>query len=206
MLYVPQGLHIDQGWLCPARSRVCLGGEPPRRHEQYAILTLNPEPMQAQVPDLIHDVVAMLEHDFPVRLVSVWPSTLGLGLFEFESTLQRATLLNASPIPFAHGEVIVQRHDEARNLRACNYTRECWVMFLGFHLDYQTSDFIRAVVVPFGRCLHWYEGPNKSRVLTQCLVLSPDRIPRSVVISQGSILGGNGKSWSAPVYILDGHP
>lgn len=135
MLYAPQGMHVQHRWLCPARSRVALGAEPPRRHEQFAILTLLPAPIQEHVRDLNHDVTEMLEHDFPVRVVPL------PGLFEFESTVQRTALLDASPIPFAHGQIIVQRHDEARNFHACNYTRECWVMLLGFPLDYQTIDF-----------------------------------------------------------------
>lgn len=51
----------------------------------------------------------------------------------------------------------------------------------------------------------WYEGPNKTRVLAQCLILAPDHVPCSVVVSRGSILGGNGQPWSAASYILDGH-
>lgn len=106
MLHVPQGMHVEQGWNRPARSRVALGGEPPRRHEQFAILSLQPAPeVQAQIPELIHDVVEMLQHDFRVRIITAFPSMLGLGLFEFESTMQRAALLDASPIPFAHGHI-----------------------------------------------------------------------------------------------------
>ncbi|RLN35671.1 hypothetical protein C2845_PM03G28780 [Panicum miliaceum] len=205
MLYVPMGQHVEQGWLRPARCRVALGGEPPRRHEQYAIISLLPEPLQAQVPDLIRDVTEAIEDDFLVRVVSAFPSPLGLGLFQLESPVQRQVLLDASPIPFAHGHLTVQKHDEARNLRVCNCLRQCWVMFLAFPLDYQTLEFIKASVAPFGRLLHWYEGPNKSRVFSQCLVLSPERVPRSIVISQGSVLGGNGRSWSVPVFILGGH-
>lgn len=181
------------------------GGEPPRWHEQYAVLVLEPEPLQDQVRDIIEEVTEMLVHDFPVRVVNAFPSPLGLGLFQFESTVQRTTLLNASPIQFGHGQIFVQRHDEARNFRVCNYTRHCWIMFLGFPLDYQTRDFVKAVIAPFGRLLQWYDGPNKSRVLAQCLVTAPEQIPRSVVLSQGTILGGNGQSWSFPCYILDGH-
>lgn len=206
MLYVPQGMHIEQGWNRLARSRVALGGEPPRRHEQFAIISLEPAPeVQAQIPELIHEVVAMIHHDFPVRVVTAFPSPLGLGLFELESTVQRSALLDASPIPFGHGHLVVERHDEARNFKVCNYSRQCWIMLLCFPLDYQTSDFIKAAVAPFGRLLHWYEGPNKTRVLAQCLILAPDRVPRSVVVSRGSVLGGNGQSWSAACYILDGH-
>ncbi|CAO2152121.1 unnamed protein product [Urochloa humidicola] len=202
MLYVPMGQHIEQGWLRLARSRVALGGEPPRRHEQYTIIRLEPEPMQAQVLDLIQD---FLEQDFPVHVVSAYPSPLGLGLFQFDSPVQRQILRDASPIPFGHGQLIVQRHDEALNLRACNYIRQCWIMFLAFPLDYQNLDFIKASVAPFGRLLHWFDGPNKSRILTQCLVLNPEGVPRSVVVSQGSVNGGNGRSWSVPVYILGGY-
>jgi len=63
------------------RQRIALGGEPPRRHEQYAIITLEPEPIQEQVHDLIHDVSVMIEQDFPVRIVSAFLSPFGLGLF-----------------------------------------------------------------------------------------------------------------------------
>jgi hypothetical protein len=41
-------------------------------------------------------------------------------------------------------------------------------------------------------------------VLVQCLVLSPDRVPRSLVVSQGTLPVGNGRSWSVPTYLLDG--
>jgi len=43
-----------------------------------------------------------------------------------------------------------------------------------------------------------------SRVLAKCLVLSPDRVPQSMVVSHGTTLGGNGRSWSIPTYILSG--
>jgi hypothetical protein len=33
MLYAPVGLHVEHGWNRPARARVALGGELPRRHE-----------------------------------------------------------------------------------------------------------------------------------------------------------------------------
>lgn len=36
-------------------------------------------------------------------------------------------------------------------------------------------------------------------------MITPERVPRSVVLSQGTVLGCNGQSWSFPCYILDGH-
>ena len=149
-------------------------------------------------------MVDFLQQDFPVRVLSAFPSPLGLGLYQFESQVQRESLLDASPIQFGQWLIHVQKHDEARNLRACAYTRESWIMFLGFPLDYQLLEFVRAVVAPFGRLLNWLEGPNKSRVLAKCLLLSPECVPRSLVISQGTLIGGAGRSWSVPVFIING--
>ena len=128
----------------------------------------------------------------------------GLGVFEFQDPIQRACFLGASPIHSEFGVLCVVKHDEARNLKPCPYIRERYIMFLGFPLDYQTHDFIKATVAPFGRLVRWFEGPNMSRVLVQCLLLSPDRVPRSVVLSQGTLMGGTGHSWSLPTFILDG--
>lgn len=108
-------------------------------------------------------------------MVSVFPSPLGLWLFQFENPIQREELLDASPINFAHGVISVHKHDEApANFRSCNYIRESWIMFLGFPLDYQVQAFADVAVAPFGRLIRWYEGPNKTRVITRCLLLSPD--------------------------------
>ena len=140
-----------------------------------------------------------------MRVVSAFHSPLGLGLFQFEDPIQRECLILASPIQFGQGLLRVLKHDDARNLRSCPYTRECWIMFLGFPLDYQLLEFVRAAVAPFGRLISWLEGPNKSRILAKCLLLVPDLVPRSLVVSQGSLLGGMGCSWTIPISILDGH-
>jgi hypothetical protein len=138
--------------------------------------------------------------------LSSFLSPLGLGLLEFGSAVQRQSMLDISPIDVNDNTVLrVVKHDEAINLRACPYTRECWIMFLAFPLDYQLEGFMKAVVAPFGRMLNWHQGLNKSRTLVHCLLIAPERVPRSVVVSQGTSIGGNGQSWTVPTYILGGH-
>jgi hypothetical protein len=44
MLFTSVGLHVQHGWHRPARAQVALGGEPARRHEQYVVISLEPEP------------------------------------------------------------------------------------------------------------------------------------------------------------------
>jgi len=77
-------------------------------------------------------------------------------------------------------------------------------MFLAFPLDFQKDLFIRAAVAPYGRLLEWYGDSNKSRILVQVLHLSPDRVPRSIIVSRGTQIGATGRSWAVPVYKLNG--
>jgi hypothetical protein len=76
-------------------------------------------------------------------------------------------------------------------------------MFLAFPLDLQKDVYIRVVVAPYGRLLEWYRDANKSRILVQVLLLSPDRVPRSLIVSRGTMIGATGRSWVVPVYILN---
>ena len=75
-----------------------------------------------------------LQLQFPVRVVLAFPSPFGIGLFEFQNPVQRACLLDASPIETDFGVLRVRKHDEVGNLRACPYTRENWIMFLDLAL------------------------------------------------------------------------
>ena len=65
-------------------------------------------------------------------------------------------------------------------------------MFLAFPLDYQKDMFIRAAGSLFGRLLEWYRDENRSRILVQALILSVDRVSRSLIVSRGTLIGGKG--------------
>jgi hypothetical protein len=82
----------------------------------------------------------------------------------------------------------VVKHDEGINSRSCAYTCICWITFLGFPLDFQKDLFVRAAVAPFGYLLEWYQDENGSRLLVHALVLSPDRIPLSLIVSRGTLI------------------
>ncbi|KAG0529473.1 hypothetical protein BDA96_05G101200 [Sorghum bicolor] len=45
--YLLGDLAIDIGWNRPARGRVALGGEPTRKNEEYAIVSIDPMPVEA---------------------------------------------------------------------------------------------------------------------------------------------------------------
>jgi hypothetical protein len=41
--FVPEGLDIED-WARPARGQIVINGNPPRRHDEYAIVSLVPPP------------------------------------------------------------------------------------------------------------------------------------------------------------------
>ena len=89
-----------------------------------------------------------------------------------------------SPIAFGDQSIIrVVKYDDASNLRASPYIRFCRLMVLCFPLDYQTMEFLKAAIAPFGRLLVWHEGANKTKTFLDCLVLSLERVPHSFVVS-----------------------
>jgi hypothetical protein len=205
--FLVAGLAVEHGWNRPARGRMALGGEPTREHEDYAIVTINPPPQEAaQLRPTLNMVCDFLEHTQRVQVLESHLSPLGLGLIKLPTVPQRDQLVRASPFHMGqHNIVSVVKHDEGINSRSCNYSRVCWVMFLAFPLDFQKDVYIRAAVAPYGWLLEWYRDANKSRILVQVLLLSSDRVPRSLIVSRGTMLGGTGKSWAVPVYILNGN-
>jgi len=98
--YLPPRAHIEHDWHRPARSRIALGGEPPRRNEEYTVVSMEPQPIGEDVMGVLRDVVEQLEHDFPVRVQSFFRNPLGLGLVQFQSATQCQLLIYMSPIAF----------------------------------------------------------------------------------------------------------
>jgi hypothetical protein len=124
--FLPFSAHVEDGWLRSTRARLALAGDPPRRHEEYAIMSTEPPPHPMHVWLALTDVVNFLQEHFPVRILSSFLSPIGLGLLEFGSSVQRQSMIDISPFDFDDISVLrVVKHDEASNLRACPYTREC---------------------------------------------------------------------------------
>lgn len=117
---------MEDGWLRLAWARLALGSEPPRWHEEYAIVSMEPPPHPLHDWLALTDVINFLQDHFSIRILSSFLSPLGLGLLEFGSTVQRQSMIEISPIDFDRVSVLrVVKHDEAGNLRACPYTQEC---------------------------------------------------------------------------------
>lgn len=67
---LPIGAELAHGWQRPARSRVAVGEEPPRRFEEFAIAVLTLSPLEHLVPQALAEVSDLIRVDFNVRVVS----------------------------------------------------------------------------------------------------------------------------------------
>jgi hypothetical protein len=77
-------------------------------------------------------------------------------------------------------------------------------MFLAFPLHFQTREIISQAVGCFGSVVTWTNNAGcKSRVLLRCKVTLISRIPRSLLIYEGSPTSDNGNSWTMPVFVLN---
>lgn len=127
-----------------------------------------------------------------VRICSSCLSPLGLCLIQFGLPVARNTMISLSPHQLdAVREILVEEHDRGRNLHACPFTRTCWIMFLGFPLDFQTLDIISQVLGLFGTIATWTGNSRcRSRVLLRCRITQVNRVPRSLIIAEGNPIGG----------------
>jgi len=194
--FLVAGLTVEHGWNRPARGRLALGGEPSREHEDYAIVSINHMPQEVnQLRPTLNVVCHFLEHAHRVHVIDSHLSPLGLGLIRLWTVAQRDQLVMESPMNLGQNHVVtIVKHDEGFNSRSCTYTRVYWIMFLAFPLDFQKDLFIHAAVAPYGRLLEWYRDSNISRILAQVMLLSLDRVPRSLIVSRGTMIGGAGRS------------
>jgi hypothetical protein len=77
--FMPKGMNVED-WARPTRRRIIVTSNPPRRHDEYAIITVNPQPLQDQVHDMIEEVLTFIEEEHHIRIRSCCLSPLGLCL------------------------------------------------------------------------------------------------------------------------------
>ena len=63
----------------------------------------------------------------------------------------------------------------------------------------------RSRVSRFGKLLSWPRpNENKARVLVKCHIKDIAEVPHSLLVTKVGLLPGLGRSWSVPVYVLNG--
>jgi hypothetical protein len=174
-------------------------------HEDFTIVRVSPLPAFAPLNfGTIREVVQEFLEDhrrIPVR--DIQPTHLGQALVRLVHAYDRDLLVNNSPYRYTDVDFHFERHNQGSNWRALNFNRECWLMLLGFPLDYWNFESIQnAVVVFFGKVLLWENDKNNlARLLVKARVTDLQDVPHFIVVTETE--GFHGQSWIVQCEIIE---
>jgi hypothetical protein len=174
----------------------------PPLHEDWAIINIQPLPDHEVTFLAVRDVVReyLVEHR-RLGVRDIQRSHLGQVLVQFSSVLERDNLVLLGPQHYLDAIFTAQRHNDAWNHRALVFNCECWLMLLGFPLDYRSSEYLQAAIGSFGRLLLWEEDRhNVYRTMLRVRVTSREVVLQFIVFSKAD--GFIGDSWTVQCEII----
>jgi hypothetical protein len=173
------------------------------RHEDFDIVSMNPLPGAAiQFGPLQEVIFEFLEDHLHIEVREIQPTHLGQALVWFVHVHDRDLLVNHSPYLYGDVQISFVRHNEDRNWRAMNFKQECWLMLLGFPLDYWNSDKIESAIASFGRMLIWEnDRSHLDRLLVRARLSDLQDVPYFLVVTK--VEGFQWQSWTMQCKILE---
>lgn len=75
-------------------------------------------------------------------------------------------------------------HNRGANARRVQFNRECWLMLVGYPVDYRNIDDISDAIRPFGRLLFWQRDNVLERIIIKARVTELVDVPHYIVISE----------------------
>jgi hypothetical protein len=76
-------------------------------------------------------------------------------------------------------------HGEGHNHRELEFNHDCWLMLLGFPLDYWNSENIEDVIASFARLIWERDDRCMYHLLIKINVVSLEAIPKFLVVTDG---------------------
>jgi hypothetical protein len=131
------------------------------------------------------------------------PTHLGQAYVRFKHSYDRDRLIISGPFQFGDVSISFVEHNKGRNWRAVNFNRECWMLLLGYPLDYRENDFVVNTISSFGRVISWVDDTRHlGRLLVRTRVIDFESVPQFLVITDGE--GFQGESCTVQCEILQG--
>jgi hypothetical protein len=174
----------------------------PPMHEDWAIINIQHLPDHEVTFTAVRDAVReyLVEHR-RLGVRDIQRSHLGQVLVQFSSVLEKDNLVLLGPQQYLDATFTAQRHNDAWNHRALFFNRECWLMLLGFPLDYRSSEYLQTAIGSFGRLILWEEDRrNVYRTMPRVRVTSLEEVPQFVVFSEAD--GFIGDLWTMQCEII----
>lgn len=116
-----------------------------------AIVNINPLPGIVLHFQNVREVLEEFFEEQCIAFIDIQPSHLGQALVCLSSPVDRDALVLNSPLAMGDVQATFTRHNQGRNWRRTQFNHECWLMLMGFPLDYWETDYIQDAICSFGR-------------------------------------------------------
>jgi hypothetical protein len=147
-------------------------------------------------------VEELFEEHMNVWIRDVQPTHLGQALVRFENIFDRDLLMNNSPHPYGGVNFNVVGHNATRNWRAIQFNQECWLLILGFPLDYWNNDSIQNALASFRRMIMWENNrEHLARLMVRACVTDLWLVPYFLMLTEAE--GFQGESLTIQVEIVE---
>jgi hypothetical protein len=163
-----------------------------QHNNDVAIITMDPMP-QHQVPftEIRDDIVQFLAKHKHIPFRSVQPCHLGQAYVQFNSCLDHDALVSGSPHHWLGQNFTFDNHDASRNRRAMEFNHDCWLLMLGFPLDYWNNENLEAAISSYGRLLIWERDDRYlERLIIKAKVTSLHDVTSFIVVTDGDAFYG----------------
>lgn len=176
--FVPRGMHLMS---VPRRNlmvRAVARSRPQRSNEIVAIVNIEPLPGNALHFPAVREVLEkFLVEERHIAISDIQPSHLGQALVYFNTPNDRDSMVTNSPHQMGDVMVTFTRHNQGRNWRRVHFNHDCWLILMGFPLDYWETDYIQDAIYSFGRVYNWTNNCRLTRLLVRARVIDLQSIP-----------------------------
>lgn len=179
-----------------------IGGRVPRRNEDMAIVSIDPMPLhQAHFANIREVMGEFFRDHLRVRVTNIQPCPFGKAYVRFDRISDSDLLVDSSPHTFGDVHVYLAKHNRGPNHRLIQYSHECWLILIGFPLDYWSRQHIETAISTFGKLEDWEQDmDNLARVLIKAKVIDLPSVPKWLIISEGD--GMQGETWTVQCEVV----
>ena len=143
----------------------------PRRHEDWAIATINPHPDEVFFPNVREGLEEFFQGAMQVGFREIQPCPFGEAYVQFMHVRDCNRLIRQSPHPFGDVFISFSKHNEGRNWRRVNFNRTCWLLFIGVPFDFCNVEDIAMAISKWGRIISWErEDALRGKILVKARV------------------------------------
>lgn len=136
-----------------------------------------------------------------LEIVNIQPCHLGQAFVRFSFIHDCDNMIRNSRHAFDDINVSFVKHNHGRNWRSVQFNRDCWLMLMGFPVDFWEQEYLDQAICNFGKVVSWEKDMSKlARLIVKARVLDLESVPQFIVISDAEDF--QGESWTVQCEVI----